>query len=460
MRTFDRFKFIALLFGIWILHVWSALVNNPLQSLNDVGYVVTNSGSGRVVVTLIIVDSVRQIHYLLAEWNAGYFGFWNEFFSITERLTHRFSQWTQFLFKRTLIWSISIFIAASWFGDANGLSAFESVILGVQLAFDTVPVAIQLIAVLIFVVVSFDLIFWYLWRGKIEVIIGGKNVPVLVRISDGALSGSDAFDALKINLLLRRLKKFSLRYESVNVVFRDSTHQLCSGRKLLSNSALRILSESDYSLSRSVSKRSSEYARSVLLAAISKIDNDSGVVIPRLRHAFGLSPRKPISHRVQIVSQGFDEIIKNRHALAIHEACHVVVSLRLRPDAYKGQNQDWISDLDDDVAILLAAIAGEQFFYDKDQTYSSIADLNDAKALIAFVSTASNLQQVSDKVAFSDSRFKDLLDRSTKLVSQNRKEILSVAHALETNKTLSNQDFIAILDGEPGVVVDGAAYKT
>ena len=52
----------------------------------------------------------------------------------------------------------------------------------------------------------------------------------------------------------------------------------------------------------------------------------------------------------------------------------------------------------------------------------------------------------------------DILDRTAKLVDENRALVLAVAHALETNKTLTGEDIVAIIDGRPGPLIDGRPY--
>ena len=51
-----------------------------------------------------------------------------------------------------------------------------------------------------------------------------------------------------------------------------------------------------------------------------------------------------------------------------------------------------------------------------------------------------------------------LLERVEKLLQENRNEILSLAHALETYKTLPGEDVTAILNKEKGTIGDGRPY--
>lgn len=51
-----------------------------------------------------------------------------------------------------------------------------------------------------------------------------------------------------------------------------------------------------------------------------------------------------------------------------------------------------------------------------------------------------------------------LLARSEEILRENRHHVLSVAHALESFKTLSGNDVHAVIEGRMGDVVDGSLY--
>jgi predicted trehalose synthase len=51
-----------------------------------------------------------------------------------------------------------------------------------------------------------------------------------------------------------------------------------------------------------------------------------------------------------------------------------------------------------------------------------------------------------------------LLTKSEELLRENRNQVLSVAHALETYKTLSGNDVHSVIEGRKGDVVDGSLY--
>ena len=55
---------------------------------------------------------------------------------------------------------------------------------------------------------------------------------------------------------------------------------------------------------------------------------------------------------------------------------------------------------------------------------------------------------------------KSLRSRVRSYFSEERLAVLAVAHALETNKTLSGDDVMAVIEGRQGAIVDGRPYHT
>ncbi len=53
----------------------------------------------------------------------------------------------------------------------------------------------------------------------------------------------------------------------------------------------------------------------------------------------------------------------------------------------------------------------------------------------------------------------ELLERAEAILRENRAGVLAIAHALETHKTLSGDDVEAVLEGRPGIAVDGSVYS-
>jgi cell division protease FtsH len=210
-------------------------------------------------------------------------------------------------------------------------------------------------------------------------------------------------------------------------------------------------------------------------------------------------------------------IERERHATALHEACHAVVAYRVRHHLVidiatieKGGNylgmvssippEDlftrWRSDYEADVMVSLASLVGEKLFFGGDSSSGVSGDLESATQLAIFMEgywgMGSTLAShgVTHRVGVAgggrpgaggggpneESKEKDLLKgglaqrieeklddlyaRTEVLIRENRVQILAVTHALESNKTLTGEDVEAVIEGRAGPLIDGRVYAT
>ncbi len=207
-------------------------------------------------------------------------------------------------------------------------------------------------------------------------------------------------------------------------------------------------------------------------------------------------------------------IERERHAVAVHEACHAVIAYRTRHHMeidvatiekggdYLGmvasippedQFTRWRTEYQADIYVSLASLAGERMFFDGDSSSGVSGDLESATTVASFMegfwgmgstvssySTAKRLEvgapggaqggkrankedpEAAMRHALAD-RIEDnlgeLLDRTVELLKANRREVLTLAHALETHRTLAGDDVVAVLERRPGPLVDGTAYR-
>jgi ATP-dependent Zn protease len=199
-------------------------------------------------------------------------------------------------------------------------------------------------------------------------------------------------------------------------------------------------------------------------------------------------------------------IERERHSVAVHEASHAVVAYRLRRHMTidiatierrgdvggfvssippEDQFVQWRSERDVDVMTFLASLAGERLFFDGDNSAGVGGDMRGATSIAAMMegfwamgqtigSYSVNLgamkgaQPVEDGTdrAMLDGEFGrrieaklgELYDRTWAILEENRPEVLSVAHALETHKTITGDDVAAIIEGHRGSLVDGRPY--
>ena len=208
-------------------------------------------------------------------------------------------------------------------------------------------------------------------------------------------------------------------------------------------------------------------------------------------------------------SEDVEYIERERHAVAVHEACHAVMAHRMRQHMaidlatiekgsdYLGmvasippddQFTRWRSEYQSDILVSLASLAGERMFFDGDNSSGVSGDLESATTIASLMeghwgmgstisSHASNRRfevgapgggkgkddsakemrrALADRI---EDNLAGLLNRAQEILKENRNEVLALAHALETHKTLSGEDVAAVIDGLQGSIVDGRPYK-
>jgi ATP-dependent Zn protease len=205
-------------------------------------------------------------------------------------------------------------------------------------------------------------------------------------------------------------------------------------------------------------------------------------------------------------------IERERHATALHEACHAVVAYRVRHHLVidiatieKGGNylgmvssippEDlftrWRSDYESDVMVSLASLAGEKMFFGGDSSSGVSGDLESATQLATFMEGYWGMGQtisshgVTHRVGVGgggrpgkpedekerdllkaglggriEEKLQDLFERTAQLVHDNRVQVLAVTHALESHKTLTGEDIEAVIEARQGPLIDGQVYGT
>jgi ATP-dependent Zn protease len=207
-------------------------------------------------------------------------------------------------------------------------------------------------------------------------------------------------------------------------------------------------------------------------------------------------------------------IERERHAVAIHEACHAVVAFRTRRhlqidiatiekgSGYLGMVSSikpedlftqWRSEYESDILVSLASLAGERMFFDSDSSSGVSGDLDQATTVASYmegywgmgktVSSAASARRLESGTPGGSNRaatpgggdahgpspfgrladriednLSTLLDRAEIILRENERHVLALAHALETSKTLSGEDVTAVFEGTRGPLVDGTPY--
>ncbi len=202
-------------------------------------------------------------------------------------------------------------------------------------------------------------------------------------------------------------------------------------------------------------------------------------------------------------------IERERHAIAVHEACHAVSAFRTRKHlsidlatiekggTYLGmvrsvkpedQFTRWRSEYEADIVVSLASLAGERLFFGGDNSSGVSGDLESATTVAMMMEGYWGMGQtvtshgVTHKVGIggggrpggSDEDQRDLLkgdlggriednlagllERAEALLTEHRAEVMRLAHALETYKTIAGEDVVAVIEGTEGPLIDGRAY--
>ena len=204
-------------------------------------------------------------------------------------------------------------------------------------------------------------------------------------------------------------------------------------------------------------------------------------------------------------------IERERHAVAIHEACHAVVAHQARRHltidiatiekggTYLGmvasippedQFTRWRTEYEADIMVSLASLAGERIFFEGDNSSGVSGDLEGATMIATMMegywgmgSTVAS-HGVTHQVGVGgggrpgkgdgkkddlldtnlgeriEDHLEELLERTHRMVETHRLQILAVAHALETHKTVTGEDVEAIIEGRPGPLIDGRPYRS
>ena len=173
--TWDRIKFLVILSVITTAVVGSQ-VQPPFVTVGAALREFLNTTAGRVLGLLFLLEVIRQIHYFASERSAGYHRFWQEgvFGKVEGGLDH-LKPWTRFRVGRLIRWVVIIALYAA---IANSLvpeisSPMQAITQAPQLFVSVItsPQFLQIIMIMTIAVGQFVMIFWFLSRGGVSVIM-------------------------------------------------------------------------------------------------------------------------------------------------------------------------------------------------------------------------------------------------------------------------------------------------
>jgi ATP-dependent Zn protease len=199
-------------------------------------------------------------------------------------------------------------------------------------------------------------------------------------------------------------------------------------------------------------------------------------------------------------SERTEYIAKERHAIAVHEACHAVVAHLMlsdqeidmatierhsnalgmvKPIQLEDRVTRWRTEFDGEVMVFLASLVGEKMFFEGDNSSGVSSDLRAATSIAAHMQGLFGMGTgISSMATLADSRWgtsdsaPDIIEhmgeevetmlqalyvRTEALLADHQDEVLAIAAALEERKTISGAEVAQIMGSEPGTLADRQA---
>jgi cell division protease FtsH len=197
------------------------------------------------------------------------------------------------------------------------------------------------------------------------------------------------------------------------------------------------------------------------------------------------------------MSDGPHSVALERHMVAIHEGGHAIANKVLKKRHFidiatierrgdvggfvswvpmEEELFPWRKEREHDVMTAMASLASERHFFGGDNSVGVGEDMRTWTAIAASMVTGSAMGHTlanpsvwlasrgdESRTKFDDqieTKLQGLYERTVALVESHEREIMAIAHALETHHTISGEDINAIFDGSKGPLVDGAWYQT
>jgi cell division protease FtsH len=169
LAFWDRAKILVFLLVAFGVLIWAELSSNPLMTLSEAERTVAQTGLGQILIVLVVVECLRQIHFLLAEHVSSYHRMWLRLFHRTERFTNRWSSWTRYRVARVIKWTLFLVLTAMVLSAVSGLPPIQAIFQVPTWLIGQLPMILQLVIYLFIAVAQFGLIFWFLSRGGVDV---------------------------------------------------------------------------------------------------------------------------------------------------------------------------------------------------------------------------------------------------------------------------------------------------
>lgn len=166
LSLYDRIKFILLFVIVYLVLVWASLADNPLLSVGDAFNEITRTRTW--LLFLIVIEILRQMHFLISELAAPYHGIWQKYFQAVDFALHRLSDWTRYRLSRVIKAIIFVCLLAVVLGAIYKETPVRALFFAPSALWRMLPMLGQLLFGVFFVVIQFAAMFWFLSRGGVD----------------------------------------------------------------------------------------------------------------------------------------------------------------------------------------------------------------------------------------------------------------------------------------------------
>ncbi|MEX2419000.1 MAG: AAA family ATPase [Acidimicrobiia bacterium] len=170
---FDRIKVFLFLSLVLAFFVGKDL-NDPFVTLRESFEAFASTTFGVIVVSLLLVEILRQIHYLISENWGRYNHFWTErvFEGTSRGVARRVGEFTRYRIRRIVRWLILIvvyaYVVMIMRDDIE--SPVDAIVRTPEVIGDVLPIILQFVFLGSLVMFQFVAIFWFLSRGGIDIV--------------------------------------------------------------------------------------------------------------------------------------------------------------------------------------------------------------------------------------------------------------------------------------------------
>ena len=166
LAPIDRFKFLFIFALVWFVLVWAAMADDSTLSFTDAAYNV--SLERKWIFVLVLIEVIRQIHFLISELAAPYHRGWGKYFLFVDRLVHKISDWNRHRLSRAIKFLLWIALLAVVLGAIYNEPPVKALFFAPKALWAAMPIIAQLAFAVVFILIQFVALFWFLSRGGID----------------------------------------------------------------------------------------------------------------------------------------------------------------------------------------------------------------------------------------------------------------------------------------------------